>query len=475
VSNRFAIGLLIFGVIACSTITLRTQDRQTKDLDRQYQLAVSDYEAGRFAQAAGELEKVLPYAATSSTVHELLGLVYSSLNRTDKAMEQLKTAVQLKPDWVEARTNLGTALLRSGKVSLAGEQFQKALTLDPRSYDTNHNLGEVYAQSGKLREARPLLQRAHEITPAAYDNSYDLAMTEFLLGHSDEARALVLDLVKQKDAGELHNLLGQIDEKDGKYVAAATDYEVAAHLDPSEDNLFDWGSEMLLHRTYEPAITVFQEAARRYPKSPRILIGLGLSLYSRGKYDDAVKALLAAADLDPSDPRCYVFLSKAYNSSPLQADEVIQAFRRYSDLRPDSALAQYYYAISLWKGKRAEDATLDRKTIEDLLLRSLALDDSLAEAHVQLGNLYADQHDYQKSIPQYVRALALDPNLADAHYRLGTDYVHVGQKDDAQREFAVYQKLRAEHLNEVDKERAEVQQFVYTAKSGAPTQADHAN
>ena len=474
-SNRLLFCVLIFNVTPCSTLVLGAQDRQKQELDRQYQLAVSDYESGRFAQAAGELEKVLPYAATSSTVHELLGLVYASLNQSDKGMEQLKTAVQLKPDWAEARTNLGTALLKSGETALAGEQFRKALALDPRGYDTNHNMGEFYVQSGKLAEARPLLQQAHEVIPTAYDNAYDLAMTDFLLGRNDDARALVLDLVKQKNVGQLHNLLGQIDEKDGKYVAAATDYEVAAHLDPSEDNLFDWGSEMLLHRTYEPAITVFQEAARRYPKSPRILIGLGLSLCSRGKYDDAVKALLAAADLDPSDPRCYVFLSKAYNSSPLQADDVIQAFRRYADLQPTSALAQYYYAISLWKGKRREDTTLDRKTIEDLLLKSVALDDSLAEAHVQLGNLYADQHDYQKSIPQYVRALALNPNLADAHYRLGTDYVHVGQKDEAQTEFAVYQKLRAEHLNEVDKERAEVQQFVYTAKSGAPTQADHAN
>ena len=474
-SNQPASGFLIFSVLVCCAASLCAQDMPKQDLDRQYQSAVNDYEAGRFGQAASELEKVLPYASTSSTVHELLGLVYASLNQSDRALEQLKTAAQLKPDWVEARTNLGTALLHSGKTALAGEQFRKAFALDPRSYDTNHNLGEFYAQVGKLTEARPLLMQAHGITPAAYNNTYDLAMTDFLLGHNDEARALVLDLVMQKDAGELHNLLGQIDEKEGKYLAAASDYELAAHLDPSEDNLFDWGSEMLLHRTYEPAIAVFQEAARRYPKSPRILIGLGLSLYSRGKYDDAVRALLAAADLNPSDPRCYVFLSKAYNSSPLQADDVIQAFRRYADLQPTSALAQYYYAISLWKGKRAEDASLDQHTIETLLLKSVALDDSLAEAHVQLGNLYADQHNYDKSIPQYVRALELNPNLPDAHYRLGTDYVHVGQKDSAQKEFAVYQTLRAEHLNEVDKERAEVQQFVYAAKSDATTQQDHAN
>ena len=190
-----------------------------------------------------------------------------------------------------------------------------------------------------------------------------------------------------------------------------------------------------------------------------------MSLYSRGKYDDAVKALIAAADLDPSDARCYLFLSKAYDASPHQAEEVIQRFRRYAELQPGNALAQYYYAMSLWKGKRAEAANVDLQTVESLLQKSISLDESMPEAHLQLGNLYADQHEWEKSIPQYVRALQLDSNLPDAHYRLGQDYVHIGKKDQAQAEFDVYQKQRAEHLAEVDKERAEVQQFVYNAKA----------
>ena len=279
----------------------------------------------------------------------------------------------------------------------------------------------------------------------------------------------VQNLVQQKNTGELHDLLAQIEEKDGKFVAAANEYEIAAHLDPSEENLFDWGSELLLHRTYEPAIEVFQQATLRYPNSPRLWIGLGMSLYSRGKYDDAVKALIAAADLNPSDPRCYLFLSKAYDSSPQQAEDVIQRFRRYAELQPGNALAQYYYAMSLWKGKRTEDVSPDLQAVESLLKRSIALDGSLPEAHLQLGILYADQHAYDKSFPEYERALELNPNLPDAHYRLGQYYVHVGQKGRAQQEFDVYQKLQAEHLAAVDKERAEVQQFVYSAKAAPST------
>ena len=443
------------------------EDAQKEKLDRQYQAAVADYDAGRYAQAAEQLEKLLPYAPRSYEIHELLGMVYASLSQSDQAIDHLKMAVQIKPELAEARTNLGATLLHAGKAELAGEQFRKALALEPKSYDANHNLGEFLIQTGKVAAARPLLEEAQQIDPGSYDNGYDLAMADFLLGRLDAARQIVLDLVKTKDSSELHNLLGQIQEKDGKFVDAANEFEIAAHMDPSEEDLFDWASEMLLHMTYEPAITVYQEGTRRYPDSPRMWIGLGLTLYSRGKYDDAVKALIRAVDLSPNDARCYLFLSKAYDSSPAQADDVIQRFRRYAEAQPGNALAQYYYAISLWKGKRAGDSTVDLSAVESLLRKSVALNEGLPEAHVQLGNLYAEQHSYDKSIPEYVRALELNPNLSDAHYRLGTDYVHVGQKDRAQQEFDIYRKLRAEHLAEIDKERAEVQQFVYSTTGSA--------
>lgn len=441
------------------------QTKDTQKLDEQYKSAVTDFEAGRFVQAASRLEKLIPFAPESFEIRELLGMAYASVPEGEKAIEQLKIAVQINPDSGEAHTNLGATLLRFGKPELAGEQFKRARELQPANYDANHNLGEFYVQSGKVADALPLLREAYQLNPGAYDNAYDLAMADFMLGKLDDARAVIHALLQQKNSGELHNLLGQIDEKDGKFVDAANDYEAAAHLDPSEDNMFAWGSEMLLHRTYEPAIAIFKKASEMYPKSPRILIGLGLALYSRGIYDKAVQALIAASDLSPKDSRCYLFLSKAYNSSPLQADEVVDRFKRYADLRPDDALAQYYYAVSLWKGKRVETSNVNVALIESLLKKSIALDDSLADAHVQLGNLYADQHDYAKSIPQYERALELEPNLPDAHYRLGTDLVHTGDKDKAQKEFAVYQRLRAEHLAEVQKEHEEVRQFVYSEKA----------
>jgi tetratricopeptide (TPR) repeat protein len=468
--------IFLCSLLVCATLAVADDGPNQKPpqkpdpkLERQFQSAVAQYNAGRFSEAAAQLETLLPSVPKSFEAHELLGLVYAAQSQDAKATGPLEIAVRLQPGSAAARTNLAANLSRLGKLDQAGEQFRKALELEPQDYDANHNLGEFYIQSNRIADATPYLEAAHRINPGSYDNGYDLAMAWFLIGKLDPARHLVETLLQQKNTSELHSLLGQIEEKDGKFLVAVNELQTAAHMDPSEDNLFHWGSELLLHRTYEPAIDVFQRAVQLYPNSPRLNIGLGMALYSRGLYDDAVKALLAAADLDPSDPRCYYFLSKAYDSSPNHADEVIQRFRRFSELQPDNALAAYYYALSLWKGKRAEDPDLDLQQVRSLLQKSISLDPKLAEAHVQLGNLYSDQHDYTNAVPEYVRALDLNPNLPDTHYRLGQDYVHTGQKDRAQQEFEVYQRLRAQYMADLDKERAEVQQFVYSAKAAPVT------
>jgi tetratricopeptide (TPR) repeat protein len=452
-------------VLSAAIVAGQTNQNQNETLDRQFQTAVAQYQAGQFAETAVQLEALLPRVPKSFEVHELLGLVYAAQSKDTKAAEQLEIAVRLKPDSAAARTNLGATLLHSGKSALAEEQFRKALDLESEDYDANHNLGEFYVQSGKITNAIPLLEKAQELHPS-YDNGYDLALAYFLTGRLGQARQLIQSLLQQKNTGELHNLLAQIEEKDGKFVVAANEFETAAHMDPTEDNLFDWGSELLLHQAYEPAIDIFKQATLRYPNSPRLMMGLGMALYGRGRYDEAIKSLLAAVDLNPSDPRCYVFLFKVYDRSPSHVEEVIQSLRRFSELQPGNALAVYYYAMSLWKGKQLEDSKPDLQQVGDLLQKSIALDPKLADAYAQLGNIYAEQHEYDKSIPEYEHALALNPNLPDTHYRLGQAYTHTGQKDRAQGEFDLYQKFRAQHMAEIDKEGAEVQQFVYSAKTG---------
>ena len=122
------------------------------------------------------------------------------------------------------------------------------------------------------------------------------------------------DLTSQNEArqqqAEVHQLLGDVEEKQGNPLEAVRDYQRAAELNPSEPNLFDWGAELLLHRAFEPAIEVFRKGTRLYPSSVRMGVGLGVAWYARGSYEQAAQRLCEASDLNPEDPKPYLFMGK---------------------------------------------------------------------------------------------------------------------------------------------------------------------
>ena len=440
----------------------------TGALDQKFQSAVAHFDSGQYAAAQQELETLARDLPDRFEVQELLGLVYSAEGHDGKATAPFEQAVRLHPEDGAARNNLATNLTKVGKMALAEKEFKKVVELEPESYDANHNLGEFYVRAGKIAAAIPYLERAQSENPASYDNGYDLSLSYEQTQRLPDARRQIQELLKQKDTDELHNLLAEVQEKSGDYVSAANEYQTAAHMNPTESNIFDWGSELLLHQTWKPAIEVFSAGQDRYPMSSKIAAGLGIAFYLGGSYDEAVRALLKATDLDPSSPQAYYFLNKVEGQSPSQADEVIDRFRRFASAHPRDSRAALYYAMSLWKGRRSGTSQAYLDQVESLLKKSIALDPAAADAYLQLGNLYSERRQYVQAIPEYQQALKLSPELPDAHFRLGQAYSHTGKKDLAQTEFQLHQRLYELHLAEVDKQRSEIQQFVYATKATGP-------
>lgn len=441
--------------------------RDDAALDRKFQSAVAHFDSGQYPAAQQELEGLVQKLPDRFEVQELLGLVYSAEGRDESATAPFEKAVRLHPADGAARNNLATNLAKLGKVDLAENEFKRVVELEPGSYDANHNLGEFYIRAGKIVAAIPYLEKAQNKNPASYDNGYDLSLAYEQADRLPEARRQIQELLKQKDTAELHNLLAETEEKTGDFLAAVNEYESAAHMDPSEPNIFDWGSELLLHQTWKPAIEVFAAGRSHYPGSARLAVGLGIAYYLGGSYDDAVKALLKATDLDPVEPQAYYFLNKLQGQAPGEAEEVIERFRRFAEARPRDSRAAFYYAMSLWKGRRGETSPEYLDQVESLLKKAIALDASFAEAHLQLGNLHSQRREFGKAVPEYLEALRLSPDLPDAHFRLGQAYGRLGEKDLAQREFQLHQKLYEQHLAEVDKRRSEIQQFVYSTKAAS--------
>jgi tetratricopeptide (TPR) repeat protein len=440
--------------------------RQAVDAtNRRFLSALAAYKAEQYAAAQHELEPLVKSAPTSFEVNELLGLVYVAQGKQSEANRFLAKAVQLKPSVAEARTALATNLLALHRADDAELQFRRVVQMGPQSYDANHNLGEFYIETGRIGSAIPFLKHAQEINPSAYNNGYDLALALEQTDRFDDARQQLQKLISLRDSAELHSILGEVEEKSRNYVASAAQYEQAARMEPSEQNILNWGAELLLHQTFTPAIEVFKAGTQRFPQSAQLRNGLGIAFYGAGQIDDAVRAFFQASDLAPSNPLPLTFLGKACDgSSPDLAAQIRSRLQSLMNHDSQSAELSDDLAVCLWRGNAIDSRPELASQIESLLRHALTLDPNYADAYFRLGNLYAEQHRYEVAIAQYDRALQLGASSANIHYRLGQALARSGNDTRAQGEFATFERLRKSESDETNQEQDQIQQFVYTIR-----------
>jgi tetratricopeptide (TPR) repeat protein len=264
-------------------------------------------------------------------------------------------------------------------------------------------------------------------------------------GELDQAKQQIEEALKRNDTARLHNLLGEVDGLRGDNLEAAKEYHRAAELEPSEENIFDLATFLLQHKKYVGAlndsIKFFRYGVAQYPRSSQMMVGLGVALYADNQYDEAVRVLCAAVDLDPSDRRPIQFLGRASRVSPELGQEVDRRLRDFAQRYPENAATNYFYALSLWE-RGGGDAGKDVDKIERLLRKAEAMSPEWYEPHYQLGVVYEGQKQYADAIREMSRAVKIDPEFFPAHYRLGVLYMRVGRKAEAEAEAAVVKRLK---------------------------------
>jgi tetratricopeptide (TPR) repeat protein len=269
-----------------------------------------------------------------------------------------------------------------------------------------------------------------------------------------------------EDSAEFHALRGDSAEREGHPLEAVREYQRAAEIEPSEANLFSWGAELLLHRAPEPATEVFTKGHRLFPSSVRMLVGLAVASYVRGSFEQASEQLLQACDLNPTDPSPYLFLGKIQEAQKVEPPGWTERLKRFVNLQPENPQAYYYYAVGL---SRESDKKQNFEVVESLLQKAIRLDVHFGDAYLQLGILYSERKDFPKAIAAYQKAIENTPLPDEAHFRLAEAYRRAGETQKARQEIEIYNQISKEKAQEANRERREIQQFVYTLRGPAPT------
>ena len=325
---------------------------------------------------------------------------------------------------------------------------------------------KLLVDEAKAQEGLPYLKRASRLNPGNFDNALELALAYAGAGNYAQARSDARTVLAAKgrsrqEKAELHHLLGDVDERLGDALEAVREYQSAAELDPSETNLFDWGADLLIHRAADPAIEVFTKGNHLFPRSVRMLTGQAAAWYSFGSYDQAAQRLCEASDLNPDDSAPYLFMGKMQAVEAAQPDAILQRLARFARLEPQNALANYYYAVGLRKQRKSPDDKENDEKIKSLLDNAVRLDPKLGLAYLELGIVYSQEKETPKAISALQSAIEATPQLEQAHYRLAQLYRQNGEKPKAKAELQLYQQISAEKTKETERQRHELQQFVY--------------
>jgi arylsulfatase A-like enzyme/Flp pilus assembly protein TadD len=195
--------------------------------------AESQLAAGKAADAARSLEKIIALDKKVYLARWLLGLAYYTLNRHAEALPCFLAAATLRPEESRPFMYAGMAALRLGRLQQARSALEQARTLQPGDEAVLNNLASVYANMRDLDRAAGIFR---ELTTrnaddvAAWTNLgvVLLLKKDYTPAYDSFQRALRLN----PDQPEIHNNIGLVQMERGEVDAAVASYRQAIALRP---------------------------------------------------------------------------------------------------------------------------------------------------------------------------------------------------------------------------------------------------
>ena len=255
---------------------------------------------GDFAMAIVELQEAQRLEPNVSSIYISLAECYWNLNKPERSMEILDTAVELEPENTAIREMMAEQLFRLQNFSKSEEQYKILLDLNPGSEDYLFALGDLAKIQKKYKQAIEYYKNVYEIDN---NNIQALELTVDLthgLGMYDEADVLYRELLK-------------IDSLNTQYLGAYADIKVQLNKP-------------------EEAIELVKKIITIEGSSIESLIQLGILYNELEKDDKSIEIFQEILQQDSTNVAGLHFLStlyrenKEYEKAQDYADRMILAY-----------------------------------------------------------------------------------------------------------------------------------------------------
>jgi choline-sulfatase len=235
------------------------------------------------------------------------GTKYLAHGDLEKAVEDFKQALKLKPDYDLAVSNLAQAYRRMGNDDAALAGFERYLTLDPTDPFVQYQMGEIWLDRGDLSRAEALFRRALEVDPSVAAAKNALGVIALQRGDPATADRLIREALAAKPTLRLaHFNLALLAEGRGDIRAAEREYIEELKLHPE-----NYKSAFNLSRLYEQV----------------------------GDREGQIDALKQSIVSNPRFAEGHLFLAKAYLDSESNLNEAVRLALKGLELAPKSEYA----------------------------------------------------------------------------------------------------------------------------------------
>lgn len=250
-----------------------------------YQLAFkkseSQFESGRYQEAASELEAIRSLQAPDAAFHNLLGSIYYALDDPRRASNEFQEAIELRPADPDSYFWLGMVFLKHLTPKPAIYVYETALRYRPDVPQLWLGLGLSYFIAFRPENAERALKNAIALNP-----KYDVAYV----------------------------LLGDVEQQSGRVADALEDFNKAIAISPgSAIAYYYYGKVAAREPSRLPdAVEKLRRAIALKPDFPEAYFELGKALAQEGDSNEAIAELKRSLQLDPTLAQSHYQLGLIY-------------------------------------------------------------------------------------------------------------------------------------------------------------------
>jgi tetratricopeptide (TPR) repeat protein len=198
---------------------------------------------------------------------------------------------------------------------------------------------------------------------------------------------------------------------------------------------------VIVHAYSDLSTRTAQDLGRTAPQSFAAHKLNAEALEMQGKWEPAQLEYEWMIQKEPNTPGIHFLLGRLLlsrpDAGPDATERAKQEFLKEIQIDPKNAGAIYILG-ELDRRDQKWDEAISHYT------QAVKIDPNLAEAYLGWGYCLVNLKKYEDAIPPLRTAERLMPANPEVHHSLGTALERSGHKDEAQKEFAIHEKLRSE-------------------------------